>query len=181
MLDPSCVVVISGQLPAFPGPRFLQYLWGRVWCSPGMFIFHSLSICRRPLPCLLHPLASCSHSKPVYPVFLIDLLLMEFLSQALCPGFYLGKPLKNERQTGSLNYRKLHILFSKSRILYLTAWNGSHSKHGYATNKITLGSCVQHMQKHKWILCVCVDVNPIPKITVLHLYVLVVQDLNPPR
>lgn len=37
------------------------------------------------------------------------------------------------------------------------------------------------MQKHKWILCVCVDVNPIPKITVLHLYVLVVQDLNPPR
>lgn len=35
------------------------------------------------------------------------------------------------------------------------------------------------MQKHKWILCL--DINPIPKITVLYMYVLVVQDFNLPK
>lgn len=129
---------IAGQLSAFPGPKFLQYLsssvrWG---CSFFMAYLSSVDPSR-----LLHPAAT-----PNLPLLCSSWTCVS-LSFSLKPGFQLGKPLKSEGRTGPLDYSKLHILFSKSKILFLTAWDGSHSKHGSTTNKLTLGSCVQHMQK----------------------------------
>lgn len=145
MLYPSCVVVISGQLPVFSGPecRVIQRSSSLMACLSSVDHSH-----------LLHPFAlAASQNLPLH----FDQLLVEFPTPPPHPSnppaqvFYLGKPLKSEGKIGSLNCSELNILFSKFKILCLTAWERSHSKHGYTTNRITLRSCVQHMQKHKWI------------------------------
>lgn len=61
------MVVIAGQLPAVPGPRFLQFLAAEcVFLSDVHLSWLVLS--------------SVGHSKPASPMFHFDLLLPRFLA-----------------------------------------------------------------------------------------------------